>query len=468
MIRLLHIIERFSVAGPERALMALARVARRNEAAQIHRVTTLEPLVSPVGGLMARSAGLELIPFSGDHDLRRSIEESDIVLLHYWNSPAVNRFLRLARSPMRLLLWLRVYGEHAPHVLTSSLVEYSSEVIVGSPGTLDLQSVASRPDCPTTLIYSPIDTDRLSHVAREAHSDFRVGYIGTINYAKMHESFLHMSAAIDVPDLRIVVCGAVSDEKFRQDFEEFRGDSRFDLRGYVEDIGKVLHELDVFGYPLCPNSYASSERVLQEAMWVGLPVVVMPHAGIRHMVRDGETGIVVNTEEQYIQAIRFLYANPAERRRLGANARAFARKTFDPAASIQRLNEIFERMMEQPKKNRIWPDTGERASDWFVHSLGQQSVLFDRSRRGKTMSDRTSADLLIARSPVVLTGGQGGIIHWRNTYPEDPWLRYWSGLVLWQTGDFTKAQVEFEAAVRFGLPPSKVDEWSNGSVDSPD
>ena len=83
-----------------------------------------------------------------------------------------------------------------------------------------------------------------------------------------------------MPDARFVVCGGGGGETgLRRRFEALGMGARVDIRGAVEDIRVPLEEFDIFGYPLAEDTYATSEKALQEAMWVGVPPVVFAHGG---------------------------------------------------------------------------------------------------------------------------------------------------------------------------------------------
>lgn len=57
------------------------------------------------------------------------------------------------------------------------------------------------------MVYGIADWERLANLQARSHQNFNVGYIGTVNFAKMHPRYIPMSAAITVPDIRFVVCG---------------------------------------------------------------------------------------------------------------------------------------------------------------------------------------------------------------------------------------------------------------------
>jgi trehalose synthase len=65
-----------------------------------------------------------------------------------------------------------------------------------------------------------------------------------------------------------------------------------------------------------------------EAMWKGAAVVGGNVGGIRHQIRDGETGFLVDTVEQAAARIVQLVRDPDLRRRIGEAARESVRRNF--------------------------------------------------------------------------------------------------------------------------------------------
>jgi hypothetical protein len=61
------------------------------------------------------------------------------------------------------------------------------------------------------------------------------------------------------------------------------------------------------------------------------------------------------------------------------------------------------------------------------------------------------ADQEIAASSTSLAKGEGGVLHYRNTFPGDAHLRFWSGLILAAAGRPDDAATEFRAAEELGF-----------------
>ncbi|HKC19853.1 MAG TPA: glycosyltransferase family 4 protein [Candidatus Dormibacteraeota bacterium] len=79
----------------------------------------------------------------------------------------------------------------------------------------------------------------------------------------------------------------------------------------------------VVAVPLLQNDFQAGVTTIIEAMAMGKAVVVSATAGQKDVVEDGLTGLMVPPENPALlrEAIQFLLGSPAERRRLGRNAR---------------------------------------------------------------------------------------------------------------------------------------------------
>ncbi len=92
--------------------------------------------------------------------------------------------------------------------------------------------------------------------------------------------------------------------------------------------------------------------VLVEAMMAGTPPVALGEMGALDVVTPGETGLLVNeNEESFAQACLRLLEDEPERRRLGEAARRWA-ASQSARASTSRLIEIYETVMEKRNRQR--------------------------------------------------------------------------------------------------------------------
>lgn len=446
-LRILHLIDRLSLGGAARSLIASARHSTAG-----HRVLSIR---SPDARALAlaRDAGVEPI------DAARFAEEvaaCDIVHLHFWNTPELYALLRAGLPPCRLVLTSHVLGSSDPHVLVPGLLAMADHIIATSPETL----TRCRLGAPAVSIPAAADFERLNGLRRAPHEGFAVGYIGTVDFAKMHPDYVAMHAAADVPAMRILVCGSGNAAPaLRRQAGALGLAKRFELCGFVEDVRSVFERLDVFGYPLCEGNYATSELVLHEAMFAGLPCVVLANGGAANTIVDGETGFLVSDAAGFADRLRMLAADSALGTRIGRQAALHARASLGAANVAPMIDAVYTDTMALPPRPRRLAAATD-GCDAFLRSLGPAAAMF----RGSLAGDRACDDRIVRAPPVLASADAGGVLHYRRVYPDDAPLRFWAGLVLLGERRAVLAAGEFEAARKLGFDAPRAAEFLRAAL----
>lgn len=117
------------------------------------------------------------------------------------------------------------------------------------------------------------------------------------------------------------------------------------FRGWVEprDVYEVLNRATVV---LMPSRREGLPLVSLQAAHMGRPVVAARVGGLPEVVLDRETGRLVDADDaQGLEAaVTALIADPDEARRLGAAARARARRLFDWHATVEGYDALYRRL----------------------------------------------------------------------------------------------------------------------------
>lgn len=305
------------------------------------------------------------------------------------------------------------------------------------------------------LVYGAADLSRLDGLRPRAHEGFNVGYIGTIDFIKMHPDYVKMSSSIRIPGVKFVVCGDGSLDVLKQQASALGCLDRFDFRGYVQDVRPAIEEFDVYGYPLCEETYAGSELNLQEIMYAGLAPVVFPYGGVKRLVVNDFTGLIVHSAGEYREAVEYLYHRPAERRRMGANAKTYAEQIFGAENAALKINALYARLLERPKRRREWAGSYPASASpsgarIFLDTLGNAGKDYLESMEAADLGRALAADAGIAGSTRVAF--LSGVLAYRGKYPGDAWLRYWAGLGFEAMGSHAEAAMEFVEAIKAGFP----------------
>ncbi|MDL2260440.1 glycosyltransferase family 4 protein, partial [Deltaproteobacteria bacterium OttesenSCG-928-K17] len=299
----------------------------------------------------AESIGLSLFEHLGrNHEaLFELVKAADLVVTHWWNHPLLSDLLWRGNWPAaRVLLWSHVSGALPPQVITPYLAAFPDIFAAASPVTLGLPVFSGRAeprrgiappqingdstiasgnglDSPITfrprLLFSSAGVGHVARAEPRPHQGFRIGYLGTVDYAKMHPDFIDMSLAAQLPpDVVFTVAGGPEHEALKREVDRRGLAGRFEIIGPIDDVEGFLAELDVFGYPLNPEHYGTGEQVLIEAQAAGAPPVVLGGGAEEYVVEDGLTGLVAKSPEDYGACLARLYHQRDLRSRLAAQA----------------------------------------------------------------------------------------------------------------------------------------------------
>lgn len=466
-----HIIQELSRGGGARATIYLSHYSQKfwnSEHGNIrHQIVSIKK-ADPQAIQIASEYEIGVIDAPSEAELDNIIAHSDIVQVSWWNNTDLYKLFMKGIPAARLVGWFHVGGQAAPQVITNKLVDYFDLSIACSPFTYSHPAFQSlhpeERDQRCAMVYGATDLNRVSTVEPRQHDGFNIGYIGTVDFIKMHPDYVKMSAQSGISAAQFLLCG--SGEAIPQIMSEASNlgvTENFKYLGYVEDIASFLSILDVYGYPLREDTYAASEMNLQEVMYAGVPCVVLPSGGIKDLVIHNHTGLVCSSTQEYSEALRYLYENSSERIRLGQNAREYASKIFGAENAGKKINDYYLKLLLNPKYERIWGDKTYRKDltdrfipyeasrenhTLFIESLGNYAGAFLISSQSKYINEQLKADRVISNSGDVLL--KSGISAYKNEYPKDWLLNYWQGLVFLKNKQYQYAMQSLVDSVNNG------------------
>jgi glycosyltransferase involved in cell wall biosynthesis len=155
-----------------------------------------------------------------------------------------------------------------------------------------------------------------------------------------HRDYATLAAACDGLDARVFVAAGSVHSPDATSREPLQWPGNFE-RGFADY--RMLRDLyaraSVVAVPLVDTDFQAGVTTVIEAMAMGKAVVVTSTSGQSRVVHDGVTGICVPPGDvgEMRDAVRFLLANPAQRRRLGWAARDAVVAGYSVEAYAQRL-----------------------------------------------------------------------------------------------------------------------------------
>ena len=198
--------------------------------------------------------------------------------------------------------------------------------------------------------FSPgLKPDELFHQYHLAPDDFVLLFVGGLDkahYFKGLDYLLKAAAMIGTPNIKLIVVG---EGELRKGYEETA--KRLGIEKRVHFVGPVSNEdlpdyyrlCDVFVFPSIDKSEAYG-LVALEAGACAKPTIASNLPGVRFVVKDNETGILVepkNTDE-LAEKIKYLLNNQERAKELGENARKRIEAEFVWRVIVEKLENIYK------------------------------------------------------------------------------------------------------------------------------
>lgn len=249
-------------------------------------------------------------------------------------------------------------------------------------------------------------------------ASFIIGYVGTVDYAKINRNFLDYYEAIinNFSNVKICMLGHVSEE-IRKDIAERNLQPYFELPGYVDDIESYMHKFDVFVYLLSPDNYATTENALLEAMAYGLPVIVLDNSVESCIVQNNVSGYIVHDIEEMLDKLHYLY-EAKHARALGKSAREFVIREYDVEENMNRYYGVCEGAMSDEKKvydyTKLLGHDGYDAFLYFAQEAGQRIIM---------ATEKGNRNLLENIDPIFYGKNKSSVYQYLRYYPEDKRLK---------------------------------------------
>jgi glycosyltransferase involved in cell wall biosynthesis len=200
-----------------------------------------------------------------------------------------------------------------------------------------------RGDDRVTYITASVDTDRFRPRERgPSDGPVTIGWTGTFSsrvYLDMlSEMFVELARRVR---FRLRVIGNFDHSLPGVDLEVVRWSAERE----VED----MQAIDIGVYPLPDDPWVAGKSGLKAIQYMafGIPVVAS-HAGFTpEVVADGETGILVRTETEWLAALERLIRDPGLRQRLGTAGRRRALERYSRQAVRGQYRAVLEKVMTE-------------------------------------------------------------------------------------------------------------------------
>ena len=114
-----------------------------------------------------------------------------------------------------------------------------------------------------------------------------------------------------------------------------------------DEVPKYLNQMDIFCAPSTLESESFGVAVV-EASACELPVIVTNVGGLPEVVKDGETGYIVDPKnpEQIADKLYELVLDPNKRAKFGQQGRAFVKAHYDWDQNVSQVEQVYKNLIE--------------------------------------------------------------------------------------------------------------------------
>lgn len=370
-----------------------------------------------------RGYGGEVIVRPSMDRLEKLIRDSDIVQLEWWNHPATIKYLcSLSKPPIRLLTWSHVSGLHNP-IIPKQLILASHRFLFTSRCSFEAKEVmelGSELGDRLDVVSSSGGFSGLPEVRGKVNESIFVGYIGSLNFAKLHPRYIDYLAAVEIPGFRVRMIGDLTNQDvLNQQCDSLGKTGMLEFRGYSVDIASELATINVLAYLLNPEHYGTTENALLEAMAMGIVPIVLDNPAEHQIVDDHNTGLIVRSPVEFAEAIQWLSNNPNDRQRLGSQAAKSVRERFSVEKMEESLNSHYREILSMEKREIVFSEIfGTDPAEWFLSCQENRKIF--------TEDGNISSSDNISVSYGLFEKSKGTVFHFSEYFPDDLKLKLWA------------------------------------------
>ena len=215
-----------------------------------------------------------------------------------------------------------------------------------------------------TVVHSGVDCDRFRAPTSQERADARgalkiadtefvISAVGALEQRKGHRYLIAAIGAIAASGkFRCFIVGQGLIGRVLQDeIAVIRSLDRIKLLGRVDDVRELLWASDAFAMPSLKEGLGVAAL---EAMASALPVIASDVGGLREVVEDGRTGIIVPpaNPEKIASAIKRLAESPELRSQMSAAARSRVVENYSMEQMAARTLALYRECLRKTRDER--------------------------------------------------------------------------------------------------------------------
>jgi len=255
---------------------------------------------------------------------------------------------------LRIPLIVTVHGGVMGHWKLRALRRRRTRVIaVSEPLREDLVNIVKVPKERITVIPNGLDLTEYEVAEPFAGNGTPVvGIIGPLVSIKGHDAFLRAAREIlrYAPDAQFVIAGEGPEEwNLRRLAHQLGIQKNVTFAVGITDYKALLKTIDIFVFPSLEEGFGYN---VLEAMATGKPVVASSAGGLYSVVRDGETGFLVERGDfkAIANKVLSLIRDPSKAREMGMLGRKVVEEEFDIRVIVDKTLAVYHEALGETEQ----------------------------------------------------------------------------------------------------------------------
>lgn len=399
-----------------------------------HKIIILEAPENLQFVEICHKIGIKTVLTDNLNTIEDEIKNADVIVMHWWHHP-LNAWLlaNFPKTPTRIVLWTHINGCTYP-MLPFNLVKNVNKALFTSKYTLENpywskkeQEIAKEN---ANIVYGLGKLEKIKINKKEKQSNFVIGYVGTLNFSKLNPDFVEYCNEVIklIPSSKFVMVGNPDGkERILSQAKIFGIDDKFEFVGYTNNVLEQLEKFDVFGYPLNPWHFGTTENSILEAISASVPVVVLNQCSEKYLIKNNETGFLANDKKHYALVMKDLFDNPQLGSKISQNAQKYLEQEFSMGKNVKNLKDALINVLEDETKIFDFRFIfGSEPYEWFLSCLGEDREIFEQSL--KANSPDIEKQIENCRD-ILKENSKSSINHFLKYFEEDLTLKYWNDII---------------------------------------
>lgn len=371
---------------------------------------------------------IEVLFLEDKKEIERLIAWADIVVISWWQHPKMAGFLaNFPKVSCRIVIWSHINGCVYPY-LPYELVEQTERILFTTAYSLEnpywtkeqKENVSNK--CAVVSGMGEFHPELIQPKKEYKNKDtFTIGYVGTLNFAKLHKDyFLYCKKVIEkIPNVRFLMVGDY-ERSILKLVKALGIEQYFEFVGFVKNVYFYLEQMDVFGYLLSQDNYATTENAILEAMAFGIPIVAYNNNPEQYIISHKKNGFLVDSADDYADCVKQLADSEKLREELGIQARYSTIERYSSEQNREVFLQVMQTIMEQEKKQHNFKMVyGETPYEWFTSCTGKDRELFKDYEKSSNEMHDVMYSFLLNCNPTYREITKSSISHFASYYPED-------------------------------------------------